>query len=264
MKAKLAAAPSSPTEGSPWPFELSPKFIKFLETWELRLGLTSPDYLFRRNLLVASQWYSVARRGTLARAARTRLVKEKKLLSELREHLQCLLELLPDEHSNEVQAMLVRRVFVGDAPADEHPDKVRRFFELRAGLQELLDKATTQSGYLEKTRIPPNEQYGGERVLARDLALTFRERLGKEPRDHIRGNTEKDSYSGLFFEFADAVFKQLKIQQSVGARGRMLVHAADSPPLDPDQLRTHQSRQRRTPASTSDHNVSTSRGKRKL
>jgi hypothetical protein len=195
----------------------------FIGTWEVRLNLASPDHLFRRNLMMAVEGYLLVPQGGLASLSRKSLDEDKAYLSKLQVHLSELLKLLPRENFEEcAHAMLVRVEVIGNAPLAEQPARARKLFELRAGLEDLLAKVSMQVMNLANVRISPNDKLGAQRLLVSQLAGIFLESTGEDPRKHVRGTTAKDSYSGLFFEFADAVLRKLGDKQSMGARGKLI------------------------------------------
>ena len=112
---------------------------------------------------------------------------------------------------------------IGKAPEAEQPLRTHQLFELRASLEDLLAKSKAQTKELSNVRISPNDKLGAARMLVSQLAGIFYESTEKHPRKHIRGDSEKEHYSGEFFDFANAILRQIGIKQSEPARGKMII-----------------------------------------
>jgi hypothetical protein len=196
----------------------------FLEELEKRLELESPNHLFRRNVLMAVESHLGVPPGGLASVSRKSLGEDKDYWDAMQTHLSGLLTLLPEKSFKEhVQAWLLRIEVIGKAPEAEQQLRTRQLFELRAGLEDLLVKSKAQTKELTNVRISPNDKLGAARMLVSQLAGTFYESTGKHPREHIRGDSEKEHYSGEFFDFANAILGRIGDKQSEPARGKMII-----------------------------------------
>jgi hypothetical protein len=171
----------------------------FLQEQEKLVGLGSPSHLFRQDLLTAIAHHLWVPPGGLAAISRKDLAAAKKYWRDVHTSLSCLLELLPRENFQEhPQARRMRFELIGKAPEEEQPLRALQLFERRVALENLQAMAEAKMAELSKERIPPNARFGAERILVSQLAGIFLERTGKHPREHIRVNSGKDKYSGIF------------------------------------------------------------------
>jgi len=209
----------------------------FLEEWEKRLQLQSPDQLFRQTLLTVVAHHLFVPPGGLASVSRRGLTQAKKYWSDMQTCLLCLLELLPHESFKEhSQAWLMRIELIGKALEGEQAIRARELFEQRAVLEGWKKIAEAQMKELSKQRVAPNDKLGADRMLVSQLAGVFSERTGKDPRDHIKVNSLKDEYSGEFFDFANAALRKVGSQQrSDRARGKMIKEQVSMLPWLTDQ-----------------------------
>ena len=195
----------------------------FLEEWEKRLQLQSPDQVFRQTLFTAVTHHLFVPPGGLAAVSRRGLNDAKKYWSDLHTRFSCLLDLLPHESFEEhPQAWLMRIEVIGKAPDEEQAVRARELFEQRAVWEKWKNMAEAQMEELSKQAVAPNAKLGADRMLVSQLAGIFREVTGKDPREHIKVNSLKDAYSGEFFEFANAVLRKVGTQETDRARGKMI------------------------------------------
>jgi hypothetical protein len=200
----------------------------FLEEREKRLKLASPHHLLRQDLLTAVACHQCVPPGGLAFVDREDLTQAIKYFVDLQTVLSGLLELLPHENFQEhPQAWRMRIEVIGKAPEAEQPLRTREFFEQRAAIEDWMVKAKAQVKELSaKSFPPPNDQLRAARIFVSDLAAIFWKITRKDPRDHIRGNSHKDKYSGDFFDFADAILRRVGIQRSERAQGKLIKEGA--------------------------------------
>src|SRR5262245_22986851 len=180
----------------------------FLAEWEKRLQLESPDQFFRQTLLTLIAHHLFVAPVGLASASRKGLKEAKKYWSDMQTCLSCLLELLPHEtlsFKEYPHARLLRIELIRKAPEAEQAIRARELFKQRAVLEKWKNIADVQMDELSKQRVAPNAKLGADRILVSQFAGIFREKTGKDPREHIRVSSNKDEYYGDFFEFANAI-----------------------------------------------------------
>jgi hypothetical protein len=195
-----------------------------LEEWEKRIKLESPDHQFRQAVWMAVAHHLCVPPGGLASVFNEGLTEAKKYWRELHTCLSCLLELLPHENNlkEHSQAWRMRIELIGKAREEEKAIAIRELFEQRATLQNWMILAEAQIEDASEERKSPNDKLGADRILVSQLAQIFRDRTGKDPREHIRGNTAKDAYSGDFFDFANSILRKVGNQPSDPARANMI------------------------------------------
>jgi hypothetical protein len=193
----------------------------FLATHEELLELTSPDERFRHDIVIAVAKYLSCPDPALEH--REALTALRAYFRTVQKHLLALQRLLPKsdgEHST------VESNFVFEILRQQAKTKGRFGGRDVATLRRLVDglAEATNSAILKvaKYRVPPNSRLDGAAWLVRRLAETFQARTGKNPRKHVRSNTAKDQYCGIFFALADDVLQKCAVRQANSTRGKMI------------------------------------------
>jgi hypothetical protein len=194
-----------------------------LEELETLLRLEPPDQLFRETLLMEVADHQRVPAGGLESISRKDLEEAKKYWSDVQTCVSYLLDLLPHESfmKEDPQARRMRIELIGKARKEEQAIKARELFEQRAALEKWKNLAEAQIEALSKEPRRPNAKLGADRILVGQLAGIF-QKTGRNPRDHFKGTSDKDEYSGDFFEFANAILKKVGSQRSDRARGKMI------------------------------------------
>ena len=185
------------------------------------LKLRSPDDRFRRDILDAVAVFR--RRPNPASSDRKSLKALREYVCDVHQYLLELSKLLPGKgQHDEVQSNFLYAI-LAEATKSNRDFEGRDYITFKQTLDTIEGIAGQLALALAKERVAPASKHGAANLLVLRLAQIFHERTGKDPRQHIHSNRDKETYRGAFFQLADDILERIgHKKQSNAARGRMI------------------------------------------